>query len=606
MYLPVTRANVMKGIGRNIAISLATLGLLVGIALFAGCEDEKSTLAVGGTPVMLIGENVEGTFTIYTNTSWEALPVSGEDWLHIAPVKGTGETAIKVTADENPAKVSRSGTIRVRAGDKEQHVIIYQGAMVPTLKVSPASLTVGAAGEQRNVTVTTNLDWTATVNPEAPWCQLLSSASGSGNSILIVSAEPNMVEASRSATVTVSAVSEGLAERVVVTQAAFNPDFSVTPLEVNADVSGGQAYPIFVTTNLAWTAAVAAGDSWCRVSPQAGTGSTTLTVALDAAAESRSTRIVIAAGAYSETVTVSQNILPVIVDATKGFRCGAGTVTLTAAANESNVVDWYDQLVGGSRLLSGSNTYTVNATSSSTFYVEARNPQSGLVSASRVPIELELLPAFSAGEIKPFGERLLSGGTPTLITSIAHASGGGEGTILYEWRKNGTLLAGSNFTEYLPTLSEAAAAGVYTYTRYAKNESCKTDWLLSTGTWVMDVNQSLTTACATTPTTAGADYGAVTITCNGVALDVQKEDANGQQLVCWYPNNLCPPGWRWPTRTELACLYGQRTAIGNFSAADSYWTSEYHSTDRAWVFSFSGAGETFANQNTDRLVRCVK
>jgi hypothetical protein len=80
-------------------------------------------------------------------------------------------------------------------------------------------------------------------------------------------------------------------------------------------------------------------------------------------------------------------------------------------------------------------------------------------------------------------------GTPSLIGSTTPASGG-DNNITYQWKKNGTVIGGSNSATYTPLASDAATAGTYTYTRETKDGACA-NWTAATGSWTLTVYQQI-------------------------------------------------------------------------------------------------------------------
>jgi hypothetical protein len=68
-------------------------------------------------------------------------------------------------------------------------------------------------------------------------------------------------------------------------------------------------------------------------------------------------------------------------DLSTAWRCGSGTVTLSASSAGA-VIDWYDTDTGGTLLLSGSNTFTTpTLTKDTTYYAEARYKTTNQTSA---------------------------------------------------------------------------------------------------------------------------------------------------------------------------------------------------------------------------------
>jgi hypothetical protein len=98
-------------------------------------------------------------------------------------------------------------------------------------------------------------------------------------------------------------------------------------------------------------------------------------------------------------------------------------------------------------------------------------------------------PVFSAGAIAITGETICYGGTPANTIGSTTAASGGDNAITYSWR--------SSSDSYTAEISEATSstylppAGLTTttsYRRYAKDGICNTTPTVSTGTWVVTVN----------------------------------------------------------------------------------------------------------------------
>jgi hypothetical protein len=94
-------------------------------------------------------------------------------------------------------------------------------------------------------------------------------------------------------------------------------------------------------------------------------------------------------------------------------------------------------------------------------------------------------PSFNPGAIATDGQTILVDGTPATINSVQNATG--DGTISYQWYKNGNAISGATSVNYTPPKSDAYTAGVYTYTRRAKDNLCNTTLTPSTGSWVLTV-----------------------------------------------------------------------------------------------------------------------
>ncbi len=178
-------------------VTVTQAGLVV-VPNFAVNGIENNTLSFGGE------DNAAKTFQVFSNKNWTATKAN-LDWATVAPVEGEkGRTAtITVTPTEaNNTGAERTGTISFAYGAAQPYIVtVKQGAFVPALEVAPESLEFAKAGESKNVTITSNADWTAAASKT--WVTV-GSASGKGNATLAVTAAAND-GAERTATVTITA-----------------------------------------------------------------------------------------------------------------------------------------------------------------------------------------------------------------------------------------------------------------------------------------------------------------------------------------------------------------------------------------------------------------
>ncbi len=111
--------------------------------------------------------------------------------------------------------------------------------------------------------------------------------------------------------------------------------------------------------------------------------------------------------------------------------------------------------------------------------------------------EFTVYEEFTPGEIESTGQTVCINPVTTInpIGSTTPASGGDE-TLTYEWRKNGTPIASSNSATYTPPATDIVNTGnapvIITYTRWAKDATCNTAFEQSTGEWVITINPTPT------------------------------------------------------------------------------------------------------------------
>lgn len=85
-------------------------------------------------------------------------------------------------------------------------------------------------------------------------------------------------------------------------------------------------------------------------------------------------------------------------------------------------------------------------------------------------------------------------------------------------------------------------------------------------------------------------------------LEIQKNDSGEQYLDELKQNNICPPGWRLPTLSELKCLCAEKERIGNFNYGD-YWSS-YREKKYGMGVKLGSCTETHIIDKAS--VRCVR
>jgi hypothetical protein len=160
-------------------------------------------------------------------------------------------------------------------------------------------------------------------------------------------------------------------------------------------------------------------------------------------------------------------------------------------------------------------------------------------------------PEFSAGAIAADGQTICSGNVVNTIPSSVNASGG-DGTITYEWRRNGSSI-GNNAATYTPTAYNTTA-GTHTFTRWARDGSCKTSWTQSAGSWALVV-----TGNALLTLTAGTNTQYVA---NGAAIDpIKYSTANASTVnVVGLPDGIT---YDWTDNTLT--ISGSSTVTGTHS-----------------------------------------
>jgi gliding motility-associated-like protein len=156
------------------------------------------------------------------------------------------------------------------------------------------------------------------------------------------------------------------------------------------------------------------------ISPSSGTVSTTtIYVRLTSSASNgASGNIVVsttgAADVNIPTGTGVVNALPTVTGTSGGSNVGTGTVSLAGTASAGATLDWFAASSGGSSLASGLSFTTPSISSTTTYYVEARNTITGCISSSRTAVVATITSAFvdSDGDGVSDAQELLDGTNP--------------------------------------------------------------------------------------------------------------------------------------------------------------------------------------------------
>lgn len=256
--------------------------------------------------------------------AWTA--ASGVSWITLGSgASGTGSGVVSFTVAANGGG-ARDGVLTV-AG---QAVTVSQSGAACSYSLSPASLSIGAAGGQSSVDISTSAGCTWTAASNDAWITIAGGASGSGSGSIGVLVAAN-TGAARTGTLTIAGQS------FVVSQAAASVTCTYAIAPQNQSVAaGGASVSVGVTApaGCAWTAA--SNAPWVTITAGAsgaGNGTVSLNVGANASTSARSGTVTIA----GQTFTVSQagascaySLAP--TSASVGAARGSGSVEVATAA----------------------------------------------------------------------------------------------------------------------------------------------------------------------------------------------------------------------------------------------------------------------------------
>lgn len=222
------------------------------------------------------GESINVNVT--SNVNWrisEDIPA----WILPDVTEGSDNGNINFVIAPNTTTVIRTATVKIftiLGGVEVSRTITFTQQNV-RLDVSPNSyLNINELGENLTVNVASNVNWQITGNiPE--WLHP-DRHSGSGNRAIVFTADANDTFASRSATVTISAIvgNDVITKEVRFTQKAYEPYLKVSKSSFTNVDRTGAVLSANISSNTTWT--VENGNSWIRVTPSNASGDTSLRI----------------------------------------------------------------------------------------------------------------------------------------------------------------------------------------------------------------------------------------------------------------------------------------------------------------------------------------
>lgn len=212
------------------------------------------------------------------------------------------------------------------------------------LSITGSPVSVPAGSGTATFTVYSNASWA--IYAGSDWVSV-QPASGAGNATITVQVTENTGANPRTANLSVSAGS--LLETVRVTQDGTQSTLLVDASDIPDPVPpAGGNYTARISGNLAWTVDNLSAETWCSVSPEAGTGSATLTIGVagNETASPRTCTLAVTAGSLSRLIIIAQSATTGTPDYYARARGKAGAALLTALYNIINdhTVVSYNQL----------------------------------------------------------------------------------------------------------------------------------------------------------------------------------------------------------------------------------------------------------------------
>ncbi len=210
------------------------------------------------------------TMTVTCDEAWVAVPEM--DWISLDITEGAGSGEVVLTVAENPLYVSRQTAIKFITDSDNTFVVDINQEAAPDphfLEVTPITLDFGHEGGSQEIAIACDAEWIIDLSDN--WLSL-STSEGTGNGSVTVTAEHNVFNESRRASVNV--VSGNLVCRVLVMQEPGEESLvaNVSPDTLYVPQQGGVKM-FEITSNTNWTLSV---PSWITIIDTSGSGDATV------------------------------------------------------------------------------------------------------------------------------------------------------------------------------------------------------------------------------------------------------------------------------------------------------------------------------------------
>jgi hypothetical protein len=232
-----------------------------------------------------------------TNCPWR-VDDSCSSWLTVSPTSGTGNCALTLTAQPNTSCSGRSCNFGLLEIAGITFVVNQAGS---PFTINLTNWSPAASGGSQNVTVTNpaaNCNWYAFTY--VPWLTVVPT-SGTGNATVTVTAQVNTNCSPRTSPVNIAG------NWLYVTQAGGSGSFTILWTNRNFAGSGGtmmpwNSVPVYASDpDCPWTVTIPCA-SWVTADPMSGTGSSDVTVSVQAnpsCTSNRSCTLTIAGNAFT-------------------------------------------------------------------------------------------------------------------------------------------------------------------------------------------------------------------------------------------------------------------------------------------------------------------
>lgn len=212
-------------------------------------------LTVSDSQINATEAGLQKNLTIEANIPWNA--VCDANWITLSAANGTSSNReFVVTVANNATQVERSATISVSNTEYGivRNITVSQSAFVVRFTISNQELSFGCVGETKDITIDTNLGWTAICREE--WISLspVNGNATDGLTTLSITAADNYTTSAREGIIVIANNEHQLTAEISVTQEAFTPELAIVgESSITLDYMAG-THNVAVRSNLGYTA----------------------------------------------------------------------------------------------------------------------------------------------------------------------------------------------------------------------------------------------------------------------------------------------------------------------------------------------------------------
>ncbi len=212
--------------------------------------------------------NLTNSFTITTNANWNV--TSDQQWITLSSISGNGNNTITIESEENLNTIERTAILTITSDGISKTISVIQAANLPTLTLSTSIISLSNENNTATFDITSNSTWSISNNSD--WLTI-SKLSGTGNSLISITAAENMTVSERNAIISIDV--DGISKTISVTQLAGDVTLSVSTSTISLSKNSNSA-TLEITSNAYWT--VTNDSDWLTISKLSGSGNETISI----------------------------------------------------------------------------------------------------------------------------------------------------------------------------------------------------------------------------------------------------------------------------------------------------------------------------------------